>query len=67
MLVPALYYSAKDLTSPASWAIPAVLVWFGIGLVVLVMLKARGADLTVGLRQLTAAAEDDVVADPPGS
>jgi amino acid transporter len=65
VLVPALYYSVKDLTSPASWAVPTVVVWFFLGVVVLITLRARGADLSVGLRGLSDASEDDLVADPP--
>jgi amino acid transporter len=65
VLVPALYYSVKDLTSPASWAVPAVVVWFALGLVVLVLLKVRGTDLTAGLRRLAETSDDELVAEPP--
>jgi amino acid transporter len=65
VLVPTLYYSVKDLTSPASWAVPTVLAWFFLGVVVLITLRARGTDLGVGLRGLSDAAEDGLVADPP--
>jgi amino acid transporter len=46
ILVPAVYYSLKGLSFPANAAIPAVVAWVALGGVVLVMLRARGVDIS---------------------
>lgn len=46
VLVPTLYYSAKGLESPASTAIPALLIWMGLGVIVLLVMRARGHDIS---------------------
>ena len=46
VLLPTLYYSVQGLEYPANIAIPTVIVWLLLGVVVLVWLKARGVDIS---------------------
>lgn len=61
LLLPALYYSGQGLTYPASWSIPTILIWMGIGLVLLIGLRVTGRDIASETRRWTgeAANEDD--------
>lgn len=60
VLLPALFVSVRDLTYPANLAIPAVLVWMGGGVLVLVALRIRGVDISAeGKRWLSQDVEVD--------
>lgn len=58
LLVPALYYSGNALAYPASWSIPTILVWLGIGVVILVALRALRRDISSETRRWTIAAAE---------
>jgi amino acid transporter len=60
MLVPALYYSGSGLAYPASWSVPTILVWFGIGIIILVVLRVQHRDVSTEMRRWTVAAADEV-------
>ena len=61
VLAPAVYYSLKGLTYPASVAVPVVAVWAGIGVLVLAVLRRRGTDISAeGQRWLLEETPDHV-------
>jgi len=59
LLVPALYYSGNGLTYPASWAIPTILIWLAIGVVILLFLRVNGRDISSETRRWTVASLED--------
>ena len=65
MLVPALYYSGSGLAYPASWSVPTILVWSGIGLIILAVLRVQHRDVSTEMRRWTIAAADEVEVEPP--
>lgn len=65
ILAPTLYYSVRGLSDPANLAIPAVLVWTGIGAVVLAFLVNRGVDISAeGQRWLLQENRDEPSVQP---
>jgi hypothetical protein len=45
LLVPTLYYSGNGLTNPTASAIPTILVWMALGVLLLIGLRASGRDI----------------------
>lgn len=58
LLLPALYFSGNALTYPASWSIPTILIWMGIGVVILVALRIQHRDISSETRRWTIAAAE---------
>lgn len=59
LLVPTLYYSGNGLTNPAAAAIPTILVWMALGVLLLIGLRASGRDIGSETRRWTVASVDD--------
>jgi amino acid transporter len=63
VLVPALWYSMKGLAYPANWAIPVLVIWAALGVVALIVMRVRGADLGAEEKRLAAAIHGRAAAD----
>ncbi len=65
VLAPALWYSMKDLTYPANWAVPVIAIWAGLGVLALIVMRLRGADLGVEENRLAAAIHGREIEEEP--
>jgi amino acid transporter len=66
LLVPTLYYSGNGLVNPAAAAIPTLVVWMILGILLLIGLRMSGRDIASETRRWTVAGvEDDSVAAEP--
>jgi amino acid transporter len=63
VLGPALWYSMKGLVYPSNWAIPVVIIWAGLGVAALVVMRLRGAELGAEEARLAAAVHGGTVED----
>jgi hypothetical protein len=53
----------KGLAYPANWAIPVLVIWAALGVVALIVMRVRGADLGAEEKRLAAAIHGRAAAD----